>query len=155
MSKFGGDRAGLTQEVAEAVARELVVSVRDVIEMSSRLTGDLSLNAPVSEDGPTDWEAMLVDHSPNAEAIVAEQDESSQEAKALRSALDVLTARERRVFEARRLSEDPPSLDELGRELSISGERVRQIEALAFEKVKRAATRRLQPAVLPAPEVAG
>ena len=150
MNKFGGDRAGLTQEVAEAVARELVVPVREVIEMSSRLTGDVSLNAPVSDDGPTEWEAMLVDHSPNAEAIVAEQDESAQKAKALRSALDVLTARERRVFEARRLSEDPPSLEELGRELSISGERVRQIETLAFEKVKRAATRRLRPAVLPA-----
>jgi RNA polymerase sigma-32 factor len=67
----------------------------------------------------------------------------------------VLTARERRVFEARRLSEDPPSLEELGRQLSISGERVRQIETSAFEKVKRAATRRLRPAVLPAQEVAG
>ena len=115
MNKFGGDRAGLTPEVAEAVAHELVVPVREVIEMSSRLTGDLSLNAPVGDDGPTEWEAMLVDHSPNAEAIVAEQDESAQKAKALRSALDVLTARERRVFEARRLSEDPPSLEELGR----------------------------------------
>jgi len=57
------------------------------------------------------------------------------------------------VFEARRLSEDPPGLEELGRELSISGERVRQIEILAFEKVKRAATRRLRPTVLPAREV--
>jgi RNA polymerase sigma-32 factor len=98
---------------------------------------------------------MLVDHSPNAEAIVAEQDESAQKAKALRSALDALTARERRVFEARRLSEDPPSLEDLGRELSISGERVRQIETLAFEKVKRAATRNLRPALLPAREAAG
>ena len=63
---------------------------------------------------------MLVDHSPNAEAIVAEQDESAHKTKALRSALGVLTARERRVFVARRLSEDPPSLEQLGRELSIS-----------------------------------
>jgi RNA polymerase sigma-32 factor len=150
ISKFGGDRAGLTQEVAEAVARELVVPLREVIEMSSRLTGDVSLNAPVSDDGPTEWEAMLVDHSPNAETVVAEQDESAQQARALHSALDVLTARERRVFEARRLSEDPPSLEELGRELSISGERVRQLETLAFEKVRRAATRNLRPALLPA-----
>jgi RNA polymerase sigma-32 factor len=98
---------------------------------------------------------MLVDHSPNAEAIVVEQDEGAQKAKALRSALDVLTARERRVFEARRLREDPPSLEDLGRELSISGERVRQIEASAFEKVRRAATMRLRPAAVPAREVAG
>jgi RNA polymerase sigma-32 factor len=155
MTKFGGDRTGLTPEVAEAVATELVVPVREVIEMSSRLTGDLSLNTPVGDDGPTEWEAMLVDQSPNAEAIVAEQDESAQKAKALRSALDVLTARERRVFEARRLREDPPSLEDLGRELSISGERVRQIEASAFEKVRRAATTRLRPAAVPAREVAG
>ena len=144
MIKFGGDKTGLTQEVAEAVARELVVPLREVIEMSGRLAGDLSLNAPVDDDGPTEWEAMLVDQSPNAEAIVAEQDEGSQKARALHSALDVLTPRERRVFEARRLREDPPSLDELGRELSISGERVRQIETLAFEKVRRAATRRFR-----------
>ena len=150
MSKLGGDRAGLTQEVAEAVARELVVPLREVIEMSSRLTGDVSLNAPVADDGPAEWEAMLVDQSPNAEAIVAEQDESAQQARALHSALDVLTDRERRVFEARRLSEDPPSLEDLGRELSISGERVRQIEALAFEKIKRAATMRLRSAAVPA-----
>jgi RNA polymerase sigma-32 factor len=62
----------------------------------------------------------------------------------------VLTARERRVFVARRLSEDPPSLEDLGRQLSISGERVRQIEMSAFEKVRRAATRNLRPALLPA-----
>ena len=155
MNKFGGDRAGLTPEIAEAVARELVVPVREVIDMSSRLTGDVSLNAPVSDDGSTEWEAMLVDHSPNAEAIVAEQDETAQKAKALRSALDALTARERRVFVARRLREDPPSLEELGRQLSISGERVRQIETSAFEKVKRAATRRLRPDVLAAQEVVG
>jgi RNA polymerase sigma-32 factor len=155
MNKVGGDRAGLTQEVAEAVARELMVPIREVIEMSGRLTGDVSLNAPVGDDGPTEWEAMLVDHSPNAEAIVAEQDEGARKAKALHSALDVLTERERRVFKARRLSEDPPSLEELGHKLSISGERVRQIEATAFEKVRRATKRRLQSAVLSTREAVG
>jgi RNA polymerase sigma-32 factor len=150
MRKFGGDEMGLTQEVAEAIARELAVPLREVLEMSSRLTGDVSLNRPVNDDGPTEWEAILVDQSPNAETIVTEQDESAQKAKLLHSALNVLTARERRVFEARRLSEDPPSLEELGRELSISGERVRQIETAAFEKVRRAATRRLRQTALAA-----
>ena len=150
MIKFGGDKKGLTQQVAEAIAHELAVPVREVIEMRSRLTGDLSLNATVDDDGPTEWEAMLVDQSPNPEAIVVEQDEGSHKARALRSALNVLTARERRVFEARRLREDPPSLEELGRELSISGERVRQIETSAFEKVRRAATRRLKQTALAA-----
>ena len=92
---------------------------------------------------------MLVEESPNAEAMVVEQGERMRQASALRSALDVLTNRERRVFEARRLAEDAPSLEQLGRELCISSERVRQIEASAFEKVRRAATRNLRP-VLPA-----
>jgi RNA polymerase sigma-32 factor len=143
MKKFGGDRAGLTPEVAEAVAQELVVPVSDVIEMNSRLTGDLSLNTRVDEDGPTEWEAMLVDQSPDAEAIVVEHDEKAHKAEALRSALEGLSARERRVFEARLLSDDPPSLEELGRQLSLSGERVRQIETAAFEKVRRSARRHL------------
>lgn len=146
MIKFGGDRTGLTQEVAEAVARELAVPVREVVEMSRRLTGDRSLNATIDDDGHTELETMLVDQSPSPEAIIVEKDEDSQEARALHSALDELTPRERRVFEARRLREDPPSLEELGRELSISGERVRQIESVAFEKVRRAATRRLRQA---------
>lgn len=154
MRKFGGDREGLTQEVAEAVARELAVSVRDVIEMHSRLTGDLSLNVPIGDDGPVEWEAMLVDQSPDAEAIVTDQDESAQRTKALHSALDVLSGRERRVLEARRMSEKPPSLEDLGRELSISGERVRQIETLAFEKVRRAATRHWKAVSLPARKMA-
>jgi len=149
MRKFGGDRAGLTPEVAESVAQELAVPVREVIEMNSRLNGDLSLNVPVSDDGQTEWEALLVEESPNAEAMVVEQGERMRQASALRSALDVLTNRERRVFEARRLAEDAPSLEQLGRELCISSERVRQIEASAFEKVRRAATRNLRP-VLPA-----
>jgi RNA polymerase sigma-32 factor len=135
--------------VADSVAQELAVPVREVIEMSSRLNGDLSLNVPVSDDGQTEWEALLVEESPNAEAMVAEQGERMRQTRALRSALEVLTERERRVFEARRLAEDVPSLEQLGRELRISSERVRQIEASAFEKVQRAAMRNLR-SVVPA-----
>jgi RNA polymerase sigma-32 factor len=149
MRKLEGNRAGLTQEMAEAVARVLAVPVREVIEMDARLAGDLSLNAPVTNDGRTEWEAVLVEDAPNAEAIVAEQDERAQQKKALCSALDVLSQRERRVFEARRLADDPPSLEQLGLELFISSERVRQIEISAFEKVKRAAVRHLR-SVVPA-----
>jgi RNA polymerase sigma-32 factor len=138
MSKCGGDKQGLTQEVVEAVARELAVPVRDVIEMGARLTGDLSLNATVSRQGEDEWESMLVDDAPDAEAIVTEQEEKAQRTNALSSALNTLNERERRVFVARRLSEHPPSLEQLGRDLRISSERVRQIEISAFAKVKRA-----------------
>ena len=143
--KFAGNTDVLTPDTVEAVARELEVTARDVIEMDSRLAGDLSLNAPVNQDGQvTEWEAMLVDDSPDPEGIVGEEDERMQRTKAVQAALGELTERERRIFEARRLSEQPPTLDELGRELSISSERVRQIETSAFAKVRRAATEYLK-----------
>ncbi|UQD77523.1 RNA polymerase factor sigma-32 [Bradyrhizobium japonicum] len=140
MRKFAGGTMPLTPEMAEAVAHLLEVTPREVTEMDSRLNGDVSLNMPASSDREaTEWEAMLVDGSPNAEMIIAEHDENAQRAKALHGALNVLSKRERRVFEARRLADEPLSLEQLGRELAISGERVRQIEKSAFEKVKRAA----------------
>jgi RNA polymerase sigma-32 factor len=85
-----------------------------------------------------------VDDTSDAEAIVEEHDEKSRRSNALRAALDVLSEQERRVFEARRLSENPTTLEQLGRELSLSSERVRQIETPAFAKVKRATTKRLR-----------
>ncbi|WP_375788656.1 RNA polymerase sigma factor RpoH [Bradyrhizobium sp. Pha-3] len=139
MRKLGGDVATLTPEMAQAVADKLEVTVRDVVEMDCRLSGDLSLNTRVGdEDRTTEWESMLVDESADVEAIVAEHDETVRRSRALHAALDVLTERERRVFEARRLAEHPMTLDQLGCELSISGERVRQIETRAFAKVRRA-----------------
>jgi RNA polymerase sigma-32 factor len=86
---------------------------------------------------------MLVDDAPDVETIVAEHDESARQERALRAALAVLTERERRVFEARRLTEPPWTLGQLGQELSISSERVRQIETRAFEKVRRAARKQV------------
>jgi RNA polymerase sigma-32 factor len=143
--KLANGTAGLTPEIAAAVAETLEVTPRDVVEMDCRLAGDLSLNTPVSNDGRTiEWGDTLVDEAPDAEAIVAKYDESTRQESALHSALDVLTGRERRVFEARRLIEDPPTLEQLGRELSISSERVRQIETSAFAKVKREAQRHLR-----------
>jgi RNA polymerase sigma-32 factor len=139
MRKVAGETAMLTPEIAQAIADKLEVTARDVEEMDCRLGGDLSLNSRVSDDDrSTEWEAMLVDESPDPEAIVAEYDQTTRRSEALRAALDVLTERERRVFEARRLAERPLTLEQLGCELSISSERVRQIETRAFAKVKRA-----------------
>ncbi|MGY4480232.1 RNA polymerase sigma factor RpoH [Bradyrhizobium sp. USDA 3364] len=139
MRKLAGETTALTPEVAQAIADKLEVTVRDVIEMDSRLGGDLSLNTRIGDgDRSTEWEATLVDDAPDAEEIVAKHDETTRRSAALRSALEVLTERERRVFEARRLAEPPLTLDQLGCELSISSERVRQIETSAFAKVKRA-----------------
>lgn len=139
MRKLAGETAVMTPEVAQVIADKLEVTARDVIEMDSRLCGDLSLNARVGDgDRSTEWEATLVDDAPDAEEIVAEHDETSRRTSALRAAMEVLTERERRVFEARRLAEPPVTLEQLASELSISSERVRQIETSAFAKVKRA-----------------
>jgi RNA polymerase sigma-32 factor len=140
MQKLGGEAARLTPETVATVAQNLEVTPRDVIEMDSRLGGDLSLNTPVnSEAGSMEWADALVDESPDAETLIVEHDESAQQAGALRAALSALTARERQVFEARRLNEDPPTLEQLGRAMSVSSERVRQLETRAFAKVRRAA----------------
>jgi len=142
MRKLGGVIGALTPETAAVIAENLEVNPRDVMEMDRRLCGDLSLNARVGHDEQAaEWEAMLVDETPDAEQIVTAQDEAQSRAKALRAALHVLTGRERRVLEARRLAERPLTLDELGRELSVSSERVRQIETQAFAKVRRAVLR--------------
>ncbi|MBR0962000.1 RNA polymerase factor sigma-32 [Bradyrhizobium japonicum] len=141
----GGAMAGITPDVAEAIAVKLDVSARDVIEMDCRLRGDLSLNARVGGDEQgAEWEAMLVDEARDAETILADRDQTERRAGALRTALKALTGRERRVLEARRLAEHPPTLDQLARELSISSERVRQIELRAFAKVRQAAIRATQ-----------
>ena len=136
----GGAMTGLTPDIAEAIAVKLEVSMRDVLEMDRRLHGDLSLNARVGGDeNASEWEALLVDQSADAETVLADQDQTERRAGALHIALNALTARERRVFEARQLAEHPQTRAELAFELSISSERVRQIELRAFAKVKRLA----------------
>jgi RNA polymerase sigma-32 factor len=135
----GGVMVALTPDVAELIAGKLEVTARDVIEMDVRLNGDMSLNARVGdEDGGTELEALLVNGAVDAETVLVDHDQMERRTKALRVALGGLAARERRVFEARRLMECPVTLDQLARELSISSERVRQIEMRAFAKVKRA-----------------
>jgi RNA polymerase sigma-32 factor len=79
-----------------------------------------------------------VDNAPSQERTLAESEESDNRHKALVSALDVLNERERRIFEARRLADDPITLEELAVEFNVSRERVRQIEVRAFEKVQKA-----------------
>jgi RNA polymerase sigma-32 factor len=145
MQKLTGEATKLSPEAAAAIAQKLEVTPHDVIEMDGRLGGDLSLNTPVNSDGAAmEWEDTLVDPAPDAETIVADYDESTQQQGALRAALAVLTERERRVFVARRLTEDAPTLEELGCAMSISSERVRQLETRAFAKVKRAAWQHLK-----------
>ncbi|CAJ0878192.1 RNA polymerase sigma factor RpoH [freshwater sediment metagenome] len=132
------EEGDLRPENVEKIATSLGVSKQDVIDMNRRMSGDASLNAPLREEGEGEWQDWLVDTSDDQEHILAAQEESSNRMKALRGALDVLNPRERRIFEARRLADDPVTLEQLSEEFGVSRERVRQIEVRAFEKVQAA-----------------
>jgi len=127
------DQAGL-------IAEHLKVAERDVVDMNRRLLGDVSLNAPVhhDEDKAGDVLDWLVDPTPTQETTFAEQQETAYRHQALKSAIATLSPRERRIFTARRLTDEPPTLEELGAEHGVSRERVRQIEQRAFQKVQAA-----------------
>jgi RNA polymerase sigma-32 factor len=132
------DDGDMRPDQVEAIAKRLGVAERDVIEMNRRLGGDASLNAPTREDGSAgEWQDWLVDETPSAERRLMESEEFEARRKALGEALTVLNPRERRIFAARRLSEEPLTLDELAGELNVSRERVRQLETRAFEKVRQ------------------
>jgi RNA polymerase sigma-32 factor len=122
------------------IATRLGVTEQDVVDMNRRMSGDASLNAPLRAEGEGggEWQDWLVDDSASQENILVEQEESDNRMAALRSALSVLNERERRIFQARRLLDEPITLEQLSEEFSISRERVRQIEVRAFEKVQAA-----------------
>ncbi|ACA21092.1 RNA polymerase, sigma 32 subunit, RpoH [Methylobacterium sp. 4-46] len=137
------DEGDLRPEQVKQIATRLGVPEQDVIEMNRRLSGDASLNAPLREEGEGEWQDWLVDDSPSQEAVLAREEEGQNRLAALRDALSVLNPRERRIFEARRLAEEPITLEDLSSEFGVSRERVRQIEVRAFEKVQDAVKRNL------------
>ena len=132
------EEGDLKPENVAAIATRLGVSRQDVIDLNRRMGGDASLNAPLREEGEGEWQDWLVDDAASQELILADQEEASHRHLALVGALDVLNPRERRIFEARRLAEDPITLEELSEEFGVSRERVRQIEVRSFEKVQAA-----------------
>jgi len=132
------DEGDLKPHQVETIATKLGVTRQEVVEMNRRLGGDASLNSPLREDGDGEWQDWLVDESASQENLLAESEETDNRRAALAQALNVLNERERRIFEARRLSDDPMTLEDLSAEFDISRERVRQIEVRAFEKVQQA-----------------
>ena len=138
------DEGDLRPDQVQVIAKRLGVTEQEVVDMNRRLGGDSSLNAPIRDDGDSgEWHDWLDDESPNQERILAEHEESDNRHQALIGALDVLNERERRIFEARRLSDEPVTLEELASEFGVSRERVRQIEVRAFEKVQKAVKHRV------------
>jgi RNA polymerase sigma-32 factor len=134
------DDGDLRPEQVAQIATQLGVSEEEVISMNRRLGGDASLNAPIraTEGESGEWQDWLVDDSDNAETVMIRQDEMESRRQMLKDALSVLSDREKRVFLARRLEENPVTLEDLSNEFGISRERVRQIEVRAFEKVQKA-----------------
>jgi RNA polymerase sigma-32 factor len=130
----GGD---LQSDQVKQIAKQLGASERDVIDMDRRLSGDASLNVPLRE-GDGEWQDLLADDSDDQEHKLVESEEASKRHDALAASLGVLNPRERRIFEARRLTDNPITLADLSSELGVSRERVRQIESRAFEKIQHA-----------------
>jgi RNA polymerase sigma-32 factor len=138
------EEGDMRPDQVKTIAKRLGVPEQDVIDMNRRLSGDASLNAPIRADGDSgEWQDWLVDDSATQETTLAESEEFDNRRKALSDALSVLNERERRIFEARRLADDPVTLEELAEEFGVSRERVRQIEVRAFEKVQKAVKNRV------------
>jgi RNA polymerase sigma-32 factor len=141
---FALEEGDLRPDQVKLIAKRLGVTEQDVVDMNRRLGGDVSLNSPIREEGDSgEWQDWLVDDSAGQETRLAESEEADNRRKALGEALTVLSERERRIFEARRLADEPITLEELADEFGISRERVRQIEVRAFEKVRKGVRQRL------------
>src|SRR5437588_261004 len=123
-SKIAAFESGdLRPDQVASIAKSLAVTDQDVVDMNRRLGGDKSINAPIHNDGESgEWQDHLVDQSPSPEAIVVEQDEKERRLGALTAAIDVLDDRERRIFEARQLTDEPQTLEELAPTVNVSRE---------------------------------
>ncbi|MBL9098444.1 MAG: RNA polymerase sigma factor RpoH [Alphaproteobacteria bacterium] len=129
----------LRPEQVKQIATKLGVTEDEVISMNRRLAApDHSLNAPLRADSEGEWQDWLVDDSPNQETLLAESEEKGDRSELLAEGMKVLNERERHILTARRLKEEPATLEDLSKEFDISRERVRQIEVRAFEKLQRA-----------------
>ena len=149
------EEGDLKPEQVKEIATRLGVTEKEVVDMNRRLSGDTSLNAPIRNDvNSGEWQDWLVDERDNQKSTLVANEELDNRRVALKNALGVLNDRERRIFEARRLADEPVTLEQLAEEFGVSRERVRQIEVRAFEKVQQAVVKRIAnmetPAALPA-----
>jgi RNA polymerase sigma-32 factor len=133
------EEGDLRPDQVKQIATNLGVPEEDVVSMNRRLGGDASLNAPLRADSESgEWQDWLVDESPDQETTLVESEEMDRRREYLEAAMEGLNERERRIFTARRLTDEPMTLEELSAEFNVSRERIRQIEVRAFEKVQKA-----------------
>jgi RNA polymerase sigma-32 factor len=132
------EEGDLTPEHTAEIARQLAVPEQEVTNMNRRLSGgDTSLNAPMRADGESEWQDWLADDTMDQETRLAEAEEMGERHDLLSNAMDELSERERDIIEARRLRDEPATLEELSQKYGVSRERVRQIEVRAFEKLQQ------------------
>ena len=141
---------GLTDEGRAKIATELKVNMNDVRDMESRLSGhDQSLNAQISERSEDEWQNFLADERPNPEDVVIGMKDSQTRSAWLKDALGELTDREQKIIRDRHLGYESVTLEELGNQLGVSKERVRQLEQRAMDKLKSSLSRHVtEPSIL-------
>lgn len=133
------DQKEMTDEQISKIAEVLDVGEQDVIDMDQRMSAtDQRLNAPVGLEGDQEWMDLLEEPSDNQEEQLSDRQQHNQQRALLTSAMGTLNEREREIIEARRLREDPATLEELSQIYKVSRERVRQIEVRAMEKLTAA-----------------
>ena len=152
-SNIGAIEEGdLTPAHTAKLADQLGVTETEVTEMNRRLSGpDSSLNAPLRSESESEWQDWLADETADQETRLAEREEMGDRHELLVNAMKDLTERERDIIEARRLRDEPATLEELSQKYGVSRERVRQIEVRAFEKLQRGMKSAMHHAALPAP----
>ena len=127
----------LKKDEVKKIANTLDVSEDEVISMNRRLSGkEQSLNAPIGEDGD-EWQDWVVDKEMDQELKIAHQEELDQRKDLLQDSIKILNDREKEILYARRLNENPSTLEDLSKKHKISRERIRQIENKAFEKLQK------------------
>jgi RNA polymerase sigma-32 factor len=133
------EEGDLTPEHVATLTDRLGVTERELTEMNRRLSGgDSSLNAPLRSEGESEWQDWLADDAPDQETRLAEREEMGDRHNLLEKAMGELTEREQEIIRARRLRDEPSTLEDLSQKFGISRERVRQIEVRAFEKLQNA-----------------
>ena len=146
------EEGDLTPEHLATLSDQLGVTATEVTDMNRRLSGgDASLNAPLRSDGESEWQDWLADDTADQETRLAEREEMGDRHALLVGAMKDLTDRERDIIQARRLQDEPATLEELSQKYGVSRERVRQIEVRAFEKLQRGMKAAMNPGALPAP----
>lgn len=141
------EREGLTSEGRAQIAKELKVNLKDVEDMEGRLSAsDHSLNARIGMDGEDEWQSLLSDERPNPEEIVIGMKDAQTRSQWLNEALSELSDRERTIITERHLGHETVTLEDLGKELGVSKERVRQLEQRAMTKLRQSMTRHIDDA---------